>query len=356
MHEFLGDNPIFIFPANQIGGHEIMAIKIINDLLPFVKCIKLYVTPNSLKRIEPLILDNEKIIISTLYSNTIKFEYIHNFINFYYKLKIKNQIENLIKNKYSSFILVQGDIEIGSSYLIELLNKNVKVFSYIPYAHDSKTVGKKFYIFREIYAKYLFSKNINFITISNFFKNQILSRNNKSNVYVIENSVRNLEKIKLKRKNIFSTSKNKFKLYVIGRVDYKHKGQDILLDALNKLDSKILNHISLNIIGEGPDSENLRTRVEKDLNEIDLNMLGWKAEPWNYAFEADLIVIPSRFEGVPLVMLEALELKIDVIGTRRDGMLDYLEEKNLFKNCEDLSLLIYKKLENFKKLDRTTDL
>ena len=46
------------------------------------------------------------------------------------------------------------------------------------------------------------------------------------------------------------------------------------------------------------------------LENIDVKFYGWMKEPWEEAYKADLILIPSRFEGVPLIMLEAINLNI----------------------------------------------
>lgn len=342
IREIFGRNPIFIFPANIVGGHELMAIEIIKNIQLEVNSITIYVTPLVLEKITSYFEKKitKKIEIYALPFNTIRFEFFHNVFNFSYKRRINNFISELCKNQFSRFILVQGDIETGSSYLNILNKKKISVISYIPYAHTSKTVGKRFPLFRELYARNVFSKNYHYITISNTFKKDIINRNKKSKVYVINNCVRDLFEIKEIIRHNFSKDNQKFNIYIIGRVDYKHKGHDILLGALSLLDRDILSKICLSIIGEGKDIEDLKYRVEKNLSDIDLVLHGWLEEPWQEAYKADLLVIPSRFEGVPLVMLEALELNIDVVATARDGMLDYLPKSHLFTNESELAHLI----------------
>ncbi|WP_146742049.1 glycosyltransferase, partial [Lonsdalea populi] len=55
--------------------------------------------------------------------------------------------------------------------------------------------------------------------------------------------------------------------------------------------------------------------------------------------QADLIVIPSKFEGVPLVLIEAALLNKKIIASRIDGIKDYLNATFLFgsHNIDEMS-------------------
>ena len=52
----------------------------------------------------------------------------------------------------------------------------------------------------------------------------------------------------------------------------------------------------------------------------------------------DVLLIPSRFEGVPLVMLEAMHLRCPVIASAVDGMADTLPEHWLFPSGDAYAL------------------
>ena len=111
----------------------------------------------------------------------------------------------------------------------------------------------------------------------------------------------------------------KVKLLFVGRL-VNQKGIDVLLDALYKLDSK--NLWSLNIVGDGPLKEILNESVFRLKLENNVNFLGWKDRndlPSIYK-ENDILILPSRDEGMPNVMLEAMASSLPIIGSRVSGM------------------------------------
>jgi glycosyltransferase involved in cell wall biosynthesis len=78
-----------------------------------------------------------------------------------------------------------------------------------------------------------------------------------------------------------------------------------------------------------------------------ITLLPWQADTEAFYDSIDFLLIPSRFEGVPLVMLEALARGIPTLGSRRDGMRDLLPEAWLFDpgNGKDLAT-VFSKVRN----------
>lgn len=75
----------------------------------------------------------------------------------------------------------------------------------------------------------------------------------------------------------------------------------------------------LAILGEGPLGEELRQRV----NELGIgervNLTGFLDNPWAWFAAADAFLLPSRWEGMPNVALEALACGLPVIATPESG-------------------------------------
>jgi len=94
----------------------------------------------------------------------------------------------------------------------------------------------------------------------------------------------------------------------IGRLSYE-KGTDVLVDALDRVDSSI----TVLIIGSGRD-ELVREAVRKHPN---VKYLGYQPHEiaMKYLKGSDALVLPSREEGLPTVLLEAMALRVPVIAS-----------------------------------------
>jgi glycosyltransferase involved in cell wall biosynthesis len=106
-------------------------------------------------------------------------------------------------------------------------------------------------------------------------------------------------------------------LVAAGRLS-KQKGFDILLEAV-ALVRNSLPDCELTILGEGDlRSELLAQRERLGLNEA-VHLIGFQRNPYPYFQHADLFVLPSRFEGMPSVVIEALAVGTPVVASDCPG-------------------------------------
>ena len=91
------------------------------------------------------------------------------------------------------------------------------------------------------------------------------------------------------------------------------KGFDLLLDAWRGLDAGLL------IAGEGPLHETLADAIRRHGLDDRVRLLGQCSEVPALMAAADLVVMPSRHEGLPYVLLEALHLRRPVVASRVAG-------------------------------------
>ncbi|RAJ44092.1 glycosyltransferase involved in cell wall biosynthesis [Kitasatospora sp. SolWspMP-SS2h] len=105
----------------------------------------------------------------------------------------------------------------------------------------------------------------------------------------------------------------------VGRL-CRQKGQDVLLDAWTGV-QLARPAARLVLVGGGPDAEALAERVRGLPDPSRVRMVGDVADPRLWLAAADLVVLPSRWEGMALAPLEAMAcgrpvLLTDVPGAR----------------------------------------
>lgn len=122
----------------------------------------------------------------------------------------------------------------------------------------------------------------------------------------------------------FPEQSDPIRLACIGRLFIIDKGQDILLRILS-MEKWRSRNVEVSFIGTGPDGEGLRQMAEL-LGVKSVVFAGHKnnmAEVWQ---SHHALVLPSRSEGMPLVILEALAMGRPVIAARAGGVPEYVEE------------------------------
>jgi len=108
----------------------------------------------------------------------------------------------------------------------------------------------------------------------------------------------------------------KINLVTVCRINFTHKGLDRGVEAFKKLrDIDRINNLCWYIIGDGDDEIALANMVRKyDLDDR-IVLLKMKINPFPYVVNMDAFFLPSRYEGKPMAVTEALILGIPVIVT-----------------------------------------
>ena len=105
------------------------------------------------------------------------------------------------------------------------------------------------------------------------------------------------------------------------------KGQDILVEALPEIAAQIPN-VKLYFVGAEAEPEYTRT-LRARLEELGLaahaEFVGYREDGMSYTYASDLLVLPSRAESQPLVILEAMALGTPVVATNVDGIPDMIQ-------------------------------
>ncbi|HOZ53137.1 MAG TPA: glycosyltransferase [bacterium] len=183
----------------------------------------------------------------------------------------------------------------------------------------------------------IYKKNISyFIAPSEFMKKTIIDFGwDKNKIKVIYNFSEKMED------KVFDEAGD-YGLY-FGRLS-REKGIDILIRALSMSDKKN----KLNIVGTGPEENNLKKLVKELKLSRRVSFLGYKSgqELQDIIRRARLIYLPSTWnENMPLTLLESLNLNKVVIASRTGGLPELIKDKEtgfLFKNgdVKELSQVI----------------
>jgi colanic acid/amylovoran biosynthesis glycosyltransferase len=106
------------------------------------------------------------------------------------------------------------------------------------------------------------------------------------------------------------------------------KGQHILLNAARAVKEQGLK-FRLTFIGDGEDRPSLEEQILELHLEEEVSLTGALGQNrvMDYYRKADLFVLPSFAEGVPVVLMEAMALEIPVISTRITGIPELIEHE-----------------------------
>lgn len=107
-------------------------------------------------------------------------------------------------------------------------------------------------------------------------------------------------------------------LAFVGRLDYQ-KGIDTLMAAVSHLGARGA-PIDLVVAGNGSQRRIVSNFIKHGEGGSQCRMLGFVSDVRSLLSAADLVVMPSRWEGLPIVAVEAMSAGLPVIATRVAGL------------------------------------
>lgn len=155
---------------------------------------------------------------------------------------------------------------------------------------------------------------------------------------IIPNGI-DLTKFKYQEKITDASNKN---IGAIGRL-HQQKGFDLLINAWDIIKPKSAH---LLIAGEGLEREKLEHQINQANLKQEINLIG-DVQHVNFFYEnLDLLIIPSRWEGLGIVALEAGAKGVPILASDADGLKEVLNNENawIFKACDQDSLVEQLKL------------
>jgi glycosyltransferase involved in cell wall biosynthesis len=100
----------------------------------------------------------------------------------------------------------------------------------------------------------------------------------------------------------------------IGRLRIAQKGQDTLVQAFSQLEKR-WPALSLVLVGDGPDREELESLIRGLGLAERVILTGWQSDVASLMAKSEMVILPSRYEGWPNVLVEAMACGCPVVAT-----------------------------------------
>jgi glycosyltransferase involved in cell wall biosynthesis len=157
---------------------------------------------------------------------------------------------------------------------------------------------------------------------------QMLSEFKKiPNLILIENmlSLKNAAHIRINKKQKVNKKNNIINLTYLGRLSPEKGILDFLKNFLSYA-NKIAFEVT--VVGDGPLKKEIGEFVKQNFSESNIQLTGFTNDPTPYLIAADLLIMPSHKEGLPMTLIESLASGIPVIANNV-GAIETLIEHNV---------------------------
>ncbi len=245
-----------------------------------------------------------------------QFEYIEPF-----------QLDKLpVPFNHPDLVVIHETYNVQNLHIYKYLMKyNIK-YILVPHGDQTKEAQKKKWLKKKVANLLLFNRMISSATAVQCLSQREMDMSNvKAWKFIGTNGLYMPEK----RKQHFHQDKIKF--VYIGRLDAYHKGLDLLCKAI-AVQHEFLIKNKCEFYIYGPDAvgryaqleELIRQNKIEDLVKLNLAVTGKVKE--NILLDTDVFIQTSRFEGMPLGILEALSYGIPVLITEGTTLYDVVSE------------------------------
>ena len=139
------------------------------------------------------------------------------------------------------------------------------------------------------------------------------------------------------------------KFLAVGRFSPMHKGFDLLIQAFALFAQKNQDW-QLDIVGDGPEKDQLAQMISENNLEKRVKLHPFTNEIQKYYSTASIYVLSSRWEGMPLVLVEAMSHGLPIIASDIPTCQEVLGDFGLFFKNGDIQELA-QRLEDATHLD-----
>ena len=236
----------------------------------------------------------------------------------------------------SKLVIAQGTIVSAMAGLLAARLTRTIAVSYIPLVDDAAAAGAPATErIKSLVKRALYQLPQQYLTLNDHLRVKLLKQAPQTPVAILENYVDSrFSNSALTRETARSAlglpQTGKFICAHIGRIHFQHKRQDFLLAAIMHNPEAFANALVL-IVGEGPDAEKLQHFVgASEILSRCVRIVGPQSDVLPYIAASDVVVLPSAYEGVPLVMIEAVLAGRPIVASQVSALGSYLPAELLF--------------------------
>lgn len=321
---FYDDSPVF-------GGHEVMSLlgleAVLADFSGPVRFIASSANEKLCEKVGSIVKKHPQLTLEMVGWHSSKLEAIRNRL---LPSRVKTLADRFRQLSPSLVLAIQGNIEHSSLGLHAARRAGIRCASYIPVPHSNAEMGARFGALRDLLCSHLFKLPDAFITITDEMARLLKQQGAVAPIHIVYNGVdiRRFQSGDAKTAcDELGLPFGKVRLGVIGRIEFRQKQQHLLIQAV-AAERSLAASCHLVFAGDGPDASALQDLIRQ--HQLSATVLPW-CDPARLYQALDALVIPSRYEGLPLVMLEAIASGTAVLGSNRDGMKDLLPAEWRFK-------------------------
>jgi len=120
---------------------------------------------------------------------------------------------------------------------------------------------------------------------------------------------------------------------------YRRKGLDILIKAAAALPEELKRKTQIVLIGQGPEQANLEKLIRNLGLQETVILKNFQTQASSMLKAFDIFVLPSRYEGFPYALLEAMQAGLPIIATKVGGNAEALGDAGMLVETENIPAL-----------------
>ena len=310
---------LFFGGMSYFGGHEVMLLRWLEEL------------EKDADLVSPRLLTRQQSRLLEWVSAPVRCEPFAPlpsgwacWLDWWRELRLLRHTVHATKPEY--VIVASGTLGHQVSHVVMLRLMGVRVLLYVPLLGTFASMGYRFGAWKDCFVRWFYAKvPRGWVAISEAQANEFRDwAQPRGPVFVLPNtvasSIEEAPRVELRALD----PGQPLRVLVLGRFDSHQKGLDMLVAHLTQAQPDDIAGLHFRFVGDGP----YKPRIEALLR-AQPRLAGLvELQPWAPARAviegSDVLLLPSRYEGVPLVMLEAMALGIPVVSSDLPGTSPYV--------------------------------